>query len=232
MSVTTVSISTGRQVLAATPGRSDVLFVHQIGDDVQSRRRLLQTASDAGAWVVDLRGHGESSRPKGHVYRIVDFALDAARLVDTCFERAPVIVGYGAGSLVAALTAAACGDRVAGLDLLQCAGDSGWQLDETVTEGERPRPNARWFDAMRSGIADRAGTSEGERSDDPILEFGPPEPIMVEALRATLRQVSCAWWSGRGAAVAQWLPTERRRARPHTSVAGALAGIAVAPAAW
>ena len=138
-----------------------VLLVHGVGQTawiwtpvarrVRSRRRVV---------ALDLRGHGLSDAPtSGYDERTL--AEDAIAVADGAglLAKGPVVVaGHGFGGVVAVWTAAALGDRCAGVVLV----DGGWEDLEAAT-GQTPDEFLRTLDeppevlrSMTAFLADRA----------------------------------------------------------------------------
>lgn len=86
--------------------------------------------------ALDLRGHGESGRPADGNYGLAAHAADAAALVDALGLRGGGVVGHSFGGWVAMMYAAAAGDAVGALAV----------LDSRATIGQR---SARMLEALR-----------------------------------------------------------------------------------
>jgi lipase len=74
-------------------------------------------APDARFIAVDLRGHGFSDKPPSS-YGIDEHAADLLELVDTLGLDKPILLGHSIGGAVATVAAAAAGDRISGLVLV------------------------------------------------------------------------------------------------------------------
>ncbi len=150
-------------VPADAPG---VLLVHGVGQTawiwtpvarrVRSRRHVV---------ALDLRGHGLSDAPtSGYDERTL--AEDAIAVADGAglLARGPIVVaGHGFGGVVAVWTAAALGDRCAGVVLV----DGGWEDLEAAT-GQTPDEFLRTLDeppevlrSMTAFLADRTAFDPG-----------------------------------------------------------------------
>lgn len=112
----------------ATVQAATVVFLHGLVTDNLSSfyYTLAGPAVGAGVQVIlyDLRGHGRSERtPRG--YTTSDGVADLCALLDALDVTAPAyLVGNSYGGLIAARTAVAAPERVAGLVLIEasCAG--------------------------------------------------------------------------------------------------------------
>lgn len=109
--------------------------------------------------AMDLRGHGLSDSPtEGYDERTL--VEDAVAVAEGSRLPSPlVLAGHGFGAVVAAWTAAALGDRCAGLVLV----DGGWE-DVRASSGLEPEEFVRELDeppeilrSMGAFLADRAG---------------------------------------------------------------------------
>lgn len=91
----------------APGGRGTVVLVHGLGEHL-GRHRLLAERLAAAGWLVvgaDLRGHGLSGGPRGHVARFGDYLDDLTLVVAAARAqgggRPIVLVGHSLGALVA-----------------------------------------------------------------------------------------------------------------------------------
>lgn len=148
---------------ASSPERGDpgVLLIHGLSNTAWSwapvARRLCRIRRTI---ALDLRGHGLSDAPT-HGYDPETLAEDGIAVAEGAglLERGPVVVaGHGFGAIVAAWTAAALGERCAGLVLV----DGGWE-DLAASTGLEPDEFLRTIDeppevlrTMDSFLADRA----------------------------------------------------------------------------
>jgi pimeloyl-ACP methyl ester carboxylesterase len=110
-------------------GAPTVVFVHGlVMDNLSSFYYTLagpSVAAGARAVLYDLRGHGMSERPETG-YSTRDGASDLCALLDALHIDEPVyLVGNSYGGMIAARTAVAAPQRVAGLILIEanCAGE-------------------------------------------------------------------------------------------------------------
>ena len=74
-------------------------------------------APDLRFLAVDLRGHGFSDKPPSG-YGIDEHVGDLLELIDTLELEKPVLLGHSVGGAVATFAAAAAGDRISGLVLM------------------------------------------------------------------------------------------------------------------
>ena len=88
----------------AGEGDAVALCLHGFPECRYSWRFQLPALAAAGWRVVapDLRGYGDSSRPKGRdAYRIEHLVADAAALFDACGARRRLLVGHDWGAMIA-----------------------------------------------------------------------------------------------------------------------------------
>lgn len=100
-------------------GGRDVVFVHGWMMTGGVFDKLLDALDDEqlSAWVVDLRGSGESSRDASN-YSLDQFAADVCQLIETAQMSRPVMVGHSMGGQIAQLAAARLRDKLAGMVLI------------------------------------------------------------------------------------------------------------------
>jgi pimeloyl-ACP methyl ester carboxylesterase len=181
--------TTSRVELAVLPGSQPVVAVHDPGSEPADRRRWLASAQQAwGAWVYTQRGHAPSGWVAGGVYRASDFAIDLIRLLRDLVAEPCLLVGEGAGGLVAVLAAAAAPGLVNGVHLLPSCSTSGWGTDPARVIGDASVLNRSWLAAAVSASA----PASGDR-DDPLLACGPAEKLHRPAVCAAAAQVSMPW---------------------------------------
>lgn len=100
------------------PTGAPVLLLHGLSDSWRSFERVLPHLPESlRAFVLSLRGHGDSSRPETG-YRARDFAADAAAFLDALGLEAAVVVGHSLGSAIAQRIAIDHPDRTLGLVLV------------------------------------------------------------------------------------------------------------------
>ena len=91
-------------------GPQSFLFIHGAYADRSAFQAQVRAFSATHRVVsVDMRGHGESSKPSGP-YRIDDWVADTAWLCERLRIEKPIIVGHSMGGLVAVEIAAQHGD--------------------------------------------------------------------------------------------------------------------------
>jgi pimeloyl-ACP methyl ester carboxylesterase len=85
-------------------GDPPVLMLHGGGQTRHAWRAGAEDLAAAGRRVitVDLRGHGDSARPRPPAYALDDFAADARGLIAACPTR-PIVVGASLGGIAALL---------------------------------------------------------------------------------------------------------------------------------
>jgi pimeloyl-ACP methyl ester carboxylesterase len=101
-----------------------VVFVHSLaGNSSQWAKQLEHLRPTRRAVAFDVRGHGQSERPKDGDYSITGMADDIAAVADTLGLARFVLVGHSMGGGVALTYAGAHPERVAGLLLVDPIGD-------------------------------------------------------------------------------------------------------------
>ena len=147
----------------STPGSTPgplVVMVHGLAQTAWSWAPVARRVAERRRVVApDLRGHGLSDAPT-HGYDEATLTADILAVIDGAGEGTDrtVLVGHGFGAIVAAWTAAALGDRCAGLVLV----DGGWQ-DVRATSGLEPDEFLKTIEeppeilrSMGAYLADRA----------------------------------------------------------------------------
>jgi pimeloyl-ACP methyl ester carboxylesterase len=166
-----------------------VVFLHSLaGNGRQWEAQLAHLRATRRAVALDWRGHGRSGAPEGGGWSPAELAEDVASAVDRLGLRRFVLAGHSAGGLVALAFAAAHPDRVAGLLLLDPAGDMrrlpAEMIDPFVAalQGDRYQPT---IDGYWRGIA---GTNAAVR--DRLMDdlHATPQPTVADVFRA-LREV-------------------------------------------
>lgn len=139
------------------------------------------------AVALDLRGHGRSAVPRDGDYRIASLAGDLAAALDHLGLERVVLVGHSLGAVVSATYAGAHPDRVAGLFLLDPAGD-GRKLPPEVVQpmlaGLRADPyaatEAYWMTMLGPSSAEvRARLMRDLRATPGPAIVGPLEDLLV-----------------------------------------------------
>ena len=130
-------------------GGPAVLFVHGLGGDASHwSDQLAYFWRSRRAAALDLRGHGGSDPDSRGDYSLEALADDVGVIVDGLELDPVVLVGHSLGAAVVAAFAAERGDHVAGLVLVDPAGDQS-RLPESELEamlaalGEDPRSELR-----------------------------------------------------------------------------------------
>jgi pimeloyl-ACP methyl ester carboxylesterase len=180
----------GRVWLSVLPGARPLVFVHELGAPREERERGFAGAQQSwGAWVYVQRGHAPSTWASGQIYRVSDFAVDLIRLLHDVVAVPSVLVGEGAGGLVAMLAAAASPEAVTHLHLLPGTG-RGWGGGPRRLLADGTMVNRSWFDAAQVLSAPGSAAQDG---DDPVLAYGPAELMHGPAVRAAAAGVRASW---------------------------------------
>jgi pimeloyl-ACP methyl ester carboxylesterase len=169
-------------------GGVPVVFVHSAAGSTEHWSVQLQhLRRTRRAAAVDLRGHGRSAPPRDGDYRIKSLAADLEAALDHLALPRAVLVGHSLGGVVCATFAGTHPDRVAGLFLLDPAGD-GRKLPPEVAAGMmagmRADPyaatEAYWMTMLGpSTPAVRARLMQGLRATPAPAIIGPLEDLLV-----------------------------------------------------
>jgi len=153
-------------------GGVPVVFVHAAAGTTEHwAAQLRHLRQSRRAVALDLRGHGRSAAPRDGDYRIASLAADVGAVLDHLGLRRVVLVGHSLGGVVAVAFAGAHAERVAGLFLLDPAGD-GRKLPPQVVE------------AMMAGLqADPYAATEAYW----MTMLGPSSPAVRARLMKDLR---------------------------------------------
>lgn len=92
----------GPEIAVSTIGAGPtVIALHGIGSNSKTWLPVMSSLAELYRLVIpDLRGHGSSARPE-HGYGLNDYANDLERIVSSCGERNPIILGHSLGGLTA-----------------------------------------------------------------------------------------------------------------------------------
>jgi pimeloyl-ACP methyl ester carboxylesterase len=116
-------------------GGLPVVFVHSAAGSTEHwAAQLRHLRPERRAVALDLRGHGRSAAPRDGDYRITSLAADLEAVLDHLGLKRVVLVGHSLGGVVCVAFAGAHAERVAGLFLLDPAGD-GRKLPPEVVRG-------------------------------------------------------------------------------------------------
>lgn len=173
--------------LALDDGGSDglpVVFLHGLaGNKSQWKDQLNHLRSSRRAVALDLRGHGQSSVPTDGDYAIAAMAKDVTATLHHLRVGRAVLVGHSAGATVAIACTGEAAGLVAGLVLVDPAGDQR-QVPKSVIKG------------FLSGLSSGAYQITVERWWEEILKGARKsnrEHILAD-LRATPQAVVLGWF--------------------------------------
>ncbi len=125
-------------------GSLPVVFLHDVGGRLEHWSAQLASLGPMRHGVaIDLPGHGESDQGGSDGYGVSALADSVVAVADALRLRRFVLVGHGLGAAMAVDYAARHGDRVAGLMLIDPAGDQTRIPEQQQT-------------ALRSALADDA----------------------------------------------------------------------------
>lgn len=101
-----LSLSVEQHLLGGDSGlRGRIVIVHGYAEHKGRYGHVVAALLDAGyeCLLFDLRGHGRSDGPRGHVVRFADYRNDLAQIIETApVARAPLIIlGHSLGGLIA-----------------------------------------------------------------------------------------------------------------------------------
>lgn len=140
--------------------RGAVLVTHGYGEHSGRYDELVAALTKQGLCVAtyDLRGHGRSGGPRGHIETFDDYVNDADALLEKLAEDAawtgkPVLFGHSLGGLISTHVALSAQDRFRGLALTSPF--FGLALDVPAVKKLLGRAMSRWFPrfAQPSGLA-------------------------------------------------------------------------------
>lgn len=116
-------------------GATPVVFVHSLaGNTNQWSAQLHHVRKTRRAMALDLRGHGNSAPPADGDYSIEALVSDVHTAVEELALSRFVLVGHSMGGVVATAYAAAHGERVDGLMLVDPSGDSTQMPEEQIAQ--------------------------------------------------------------------------------------------------
>lgn len=123
-------------------GPEPLVLIHGVGASLEAWNGIIERLGDRFRILAfDLRGHGKSSRIKGH-YEIDDFVADTLALADAAGFETFHLAGFSLGGLIAQRLALTHLERIRRLVLLSTVAGR--------TEEERKRVGAR-LEALRGG---------------------------------------------------------------------------------
>lgn len=192
-----------RLSLMVTPGRDDVVLVHEIDGPVWPGHH-------GDPWRYSQRGHDGSGWAAGRSYHVSDFVIDLLHFLRKTFERPVRLEGWGIGGLVAVLAATAepAAVRMVGLH----PSEDGWSCQLSRVIASTADLNRRWLNLMRQGIFPPSPTTA--QGTDPVLSVGPPTPIPLAWVRAVVAELAVPWWSSGEHILAELLPNRTRTSPP------------------
>lgn len=164
-------------------GPLPLVLIHGMAGDASFWSSLVR-ALGAGHRVIipELRGHGRSAQPNDGRYSIPAHAADLVAVVDGLGLDRVVLVGHSFGASVAIEAATLMPTRVAGLLLLDAAGDFSYvppeALDGFVAGMEHP---AHYTETVEGAfdVALEGATAETERRVRAAIMAAPPAMIVA-----------------------------------------------------
>lgn len=176
-------------------GRGTVILLHDLGDHAGRHAPLAEELRERGFTTLafDLRGHGRSSGPRGHVERFADHARDL-----TVFRRVaadqgrPVpqfLVGHGLGGLVAihhllAADPGALGGVALAAPLLRLRLEPGGGRIRVARLLARFLPGLPLRNDIRTAHLTRDPVAAAERRRDPLVHRRTTPRAFLETLGA------------------------------------------------
>ena len=137
------------------PNGTPVVLIHGYTDNARDWVPLIPYLSKHfHLIVVDLRGHGRSSKPDC-CYTLPDFAYDIVLLLDTLGVRQADIVGHSLGSMIAQVFAEDWPEHTGqgGVDFIQWRPATRCPTERRQNSTSRPRSansKSRWTPTRRS----------------------------------------------------------------------------------
>jgi len=156
----------------AERGRPPVVFLHGFGGDLSHwTAQLEHLRPEHRAIAMDLRGHGESERPRDADFGVESQATDVVAVLDALGIDRAVLVGHSLGGAIALAAAARDPDRVAGLVLVAAPGrvpeEAGRQIVGAM-EADYAKTAAGYWDQLTAGA--RPAVAEQIRADRDSLD--------------------------------------------------------------
>jgi len=118
------------------PGAAPVLFCHGLADSRLSARQFAQAAGELGLRIVAPDRPGTGGTDPRRLRRLVDWAEEAALVLDATAADSAALLGVSGGGPFAAACAAAIPGRVRSLTLISSLGAPGWPT-RGMAPGER-----------------------------------------------------------------------------------------------
>jgi len=168
-------------------GGLPVVFLHSAAGTTQHwAAQLRHLRATRRAVALDLRGHGRSAPPRDGDYRIESLAADLGATLDHLGLQRVVLVGHSLGGVVCVSFAGLHPQRVAGLFLLDPAGD-GRKLPPEVVKGVMAGLQADPYAATEAYWTTMLGPSSPEVRARLFADLrATPAPAVVGPLRDLL----------------------------------------------
>lgn len=116
-------------------GGTPLVFLHSLtGDSRHWHAQLAHMRQSRRAIALDLRGHGNSPAPNGNEYSLDAMVHDVQHAIDQLGLSSIILVGHSMGGAVAARFAGLFPELLAGLILVDAAGDA-TQIPEAQVQG-------------------------------------------------------------------------------------------------
>jgi pimeloyl-ACP methyl ester carboxylesterase len=164
-----------------------VVLVHSLaGNTNHWAAQLEHLRPSRRAVAIDLRGHGQSDRPKNGDYSIAGMAGDIAAVVDTLGLQRFVLVGHSMGGGVALAYAGAHPEQVAGLLLVDPIGD-GKQIPTDEAKSFLKGIESSYPDRIQEYWAGIAGPDSAIRERLLADLRATPREAVVQVLRSVMQ---------------------------------------------
>lgn len=169
------------RVESGDPDGTPLVLIHGYSDSSFSFSLLRPHLTDARMISLDLRGHGQSDKPRLG-YTLGELADDVRQLMDALGVPRAVLVGHSLGSLVAQRLAAFAPHRVAGLVLI----------------GSTVLPPVRRGDWLWSQVAGLTAPPEADGELLTALQSNPTplDPAFMATILAESRRLPLHVWRG------------------------------------
>ncbi len=142
-----------------------MLAIHGWLDNAASFHFIGPLLAEAGIDLIalDLPGHGNSQhRPDGYSYHLVDYIKELGQALRVLEWHRPLLMGHSLGSVVSSLYAAAAGETLSGLVLIEALGPfadaperTAENLAKALQRALKPSSQKRAYYTLDKAVEDR-----------------------------------------------------------------------------